>query len=164
MAKYKSWSRLKKEVESRFAKSVAGRISLFMTGYRDTHNEAGRWSVLIDGVEIGGVGDFNSWQINHALADPDVSLEEGYAVLRSKGLHERSMVVESLSQYLNLPIEDALASPDALIRSMAVLDHRTGKARLRKLRTSHVADPLEKRCLEFRCEVEGIDKVEQKDH
>ena len=150
------WSKLKKEVESRFAKSVAGRISLFMTGYHGTHNEAGRWSIQIDGVEIAGAGDRNSWQSNRARGNSDVSWEEGDAEVRSKGLHDRNSVLHSLREYLNLSIEDAHDSPDALIRSLAILDHRTGKARLQELRSSLLSTPLEERCLKFRCDAEGI--------
>ena len=107
-------------------------------------------------MEVGGVGDYTSWKANRALSDTTVSFEEAQAEVRSKGLHARDMVLRSLYEYLSLSIDDALASPDALIRSVAILDKRTGKRRLRSLRGTPMTNALERRCLEFRCEVEGI--------
>jgi hypothetical protein len=54
------WSKLKKEVEGRFATSVADRVELFMTGYHKLHNEVGRWAIRIDGKEVYQVGDCES--------------------------------------------------------------------------------------------------------
>lgn len=150
------WSKPKREVESRFAESVAGRVSIFMTGYHGTHNESGGWAIRIDGIEVGGIGDRTSWQRYRGVARADRD-----AGLRGEGLHERDMVYRSLREYLSLSIDYALASPDALIRSLALLDHRTGKARLRKLITSPPDNPMERYCLEFRCDVEGIGQQKQ---
>ena len=150
------WSKIKRGVESRFAESVAGRVTLFMTGYHAKHNEIGRWAFRVDGTEVYDVGDLTSWGSNPVSVDPALSRQEGERDLRQKGLHDRDSLLESLREYLSLDIDAAHNSPDVVIRSLAILDRRTGKKRLRTLISVPIGHPLMRRCLELRCEAENI--------
>jgi hypothetical protein len=150
------WSKLKQTVEARFADSIAGRVRLFMTGYHFSHNEVGRWAVVIDGEEAGGIGEITSWQNNRWFKEPGITQEEAAGELRAKGLHTRDHFVDALREYLSLPIEKALDSPDVVIRSLAILDSRTGKRRLRAICERGIDHTLERQCLALRCEADGV--------
>lgn len=143
------WSKLKKEVESRFAPCVERRVELFMTGYHKFHNEVGRWAVKIDGEEVFGVGDCESWKYKH---DERGSLKEQDHI--SKGFHERDDLLHSLKEFMSLPIDMALESNDVIIRSLSVLDKRIGKRRLKTLRIHDTDHDLVRRCLLLRRECE----------
>jgi hypothetical protein len=45
------WSQMKKQVESFFAPSVAGRVELRSTSYRRSHDGEGRVWITLDGEE-----------------------------------------------------------------------------------------------------------------
>ena len=46
------WTKLKKQVEQRFAPSVAGRVELRTTSYRHAHDFAGRGWITVDKAEV----------------------------------------------------------------------------------------------------------------
>lgn len=76
----------------------------------------------------------------------------------SGGRHVPRESVEALEASPSLSVEDALASPDALVRALAWLDRRAGKRRLRGrlARGTDGLPPLEARGLRLRCEAEVI--------
>jgi hypothetical protein len=55
------WSRLKKQVESRFAPSVAGRVELRTTNYRHVHDGEGRGWITIDKEEVHNFCTLKYW-------------------------------------------------------------------------------------------------------
>lgn len=66
------------------------------------------------------------------------------------------MFCGALFDYTNMSRESALGSSDAVLRSLALLDARLGKRRLKCIRLSEGAPELEQACLRVRLEGEGI--------
>jgi hypothetical protein len=150
------WSKLKRDVEARFAPSVSSRVSLFMTGYRIHRNEAGRWSLIIDGEEVVGAGDCSAWRADPLINGGDYAPRESLDRARATALQDRNGVLRSLHEYLSMSVEAAIESPDLLIRCLGVLDRRFGKRRLVLRAATPDLHPTERRCLDFRCKAEGM--------
>ena len=136
-----------------------------VTRYRGAHDAEGRWAILLDGKEIGGLGCIEADQEQSELiyakaSELDISLAEaqgaGDQALCAKARHTLPMFCGTLFSYTNMSIDSALASPDAVLRSLAVLDKRLGKRRLAGIRLSNSAPELEQACLRARLAAEGI--------
>lgn len=69
------WSKLKQIVQSRLAPSLADRVKLETTHYRQAHDQEGRWGVVIDGEQVYGLGCI--------VADREISAE--FTRLREQG-------------------------------------------------------------------------------
>jgi hypothetical protein len=149
------WSKLKKLMEARFAPSVAGRVELFVTRYKGEEEDVGRWAVRFDGREVEGLSERTARWRRELLQAAGRSTDEAQAVQIGEGTHNLPQFYRGLEEYLNLSIDEALASPDVLIRSLALLDRRTGKRRLRQFSFAGL-HPLEAACLAFRRRAEHI--------
>ena len=155
------WSRLKKEVESHFSPSVAGRVELRITNYRWAHDWEGRGWITIDKHEVHNFCthkyyvEYNKLvdgirAANHATdwCDPkqrddyDQADAQANAILEQRGVMSQGWFERSLRQYLSLSIEEVLSSPNFLHRALAVLDKRLGKRRLKALELSPTEHPL----------------------
>jgi hypothetical protein len=160
------WSKLRQRIESGIAPSLAGRVRFMVTRYRRAHDAEGRWAVLLDGDEIGGLGCIVADQEQTELlslkaAELDVPLAEARSAadqaLCAVAHHTLPMFYGSLSAYLNMSVEAALASSDAVLRSLAILDRRLGRRRLAGIRLSGEASELEVGCLRARLDAEGLE-------
>jgi hypothetical protein len=170
------WSRLKSQVEGRFAPAVRTRIALRQARYRYTREEVGRVWLTIDGVEVASFDTASyvtkradlSAQIRDArglrpYGDPGGKAEyleadgEAEAILRRAGEYDDYHAIGDLEAFLSMSIESALAAASPLVRGLAVVDARVGKRRLRGLAAT-VADehPLVRRLLTLRCEAEQV--------
>ena len=167
------WSKLKRDAESRFAEAVRGRIELHSTRYRHAHDAHGRAWLTVDGREIADfstiVGYCERLAIAHCLRTANGTLNyslasfypgyveadrQAHAITRRAGTITQFEAHDVLEEFLSLAIEDALAFDSPLIRGLAVLDRRTGKRRLRALRTYPDEHPLVRILYEFRCAAE----------
>ncbi len=140
MQHYKSWQGLNKALTERLCDALKGRITYFLTRYHDVHDAYGRAAVRLDGKDavcfawnarIHQDSDlYDEWKKNGTW-DPDAS------GLRKKwqeaGVLCDMDFLEAASSYLNLPVSDALNSPDPVCRMLAVMDRRTGKRTLERL-------------------------------
>jgi hypothetical protein len=163
------WSKLKKQVESRFASSMAGRVELRTTNYRHTHDSEGRGWITIDKEEVHNFCTFKFWIEQNALLEGirsannvtnyrDPAQRAGYyhayeqaeAILDQRGVRSQGWFEESLRDYLSLTLEEGLASTNFLHRALAVIDKRLGKRRLKVLQLSPGEHPLVSRFLELR--------------
>ena len=158
------WSKLRQEVEAFVTPKMAGRVRLMSTRYRRAHDEEGRWALLLDDVEVGGIGcipaDREEWQLAESMKGPGITAKEAWSrgaqALQGRAHHTQTRFYEAVWSYTQLPIRDALASPDALVRSLAYLDRRTGRRRLIALSGPRPQTELEVACLSARLSVEGI--------
>jgi hypothetical protein len=110
---------------------------LHQARYRYTREEVGRVWVALDGREL------MSFDASRAAAAPASAAND-------------DSVLSDLEGYLSLTIEDALASPNPLLRALAMCDRRVGKRRLRsfEMRDEH---PLVRELFAARCACERID-------
>ncbi len=142
---YKSWGSLKARLERHLADSLKGKITYFYTSYHKVHNVYGRASIRLNGQEL----ICFSW-INTRYQDIDIGVEYKkdksitYEALVDK-LREKWNANNVLSEYdflaavqkfFKLTIKEAQASDDNIIKILAVLDKRTGKRTLQKMKDS----------------------------
>jgi hypothetical protein len=173
------WSRLKKQVESRFAATMVGRVELRATSYRHTHDEEGRGWITLDKEEVHNFCTIRFWIEQGTLLqgiraansatdfhDPAQRAEYYHAyeqadeILEERGVRSKEWFENSLKEYLSMTLEESLASKNFLHRALAVLDRRLGKRRLKTLELSSGEHALVSRFLEFRRAVEFPVRVE----
>jgi hypothetical protein len=173
------WSRLKKQVESRFAASMVGRVELRATSYRHTHDGEGRGWITLDKEEIHNFCTLSFWieqgtllqgirAANNAtdFRDPAQRAEYHHAyeqvdeILEVRGVRSKEWFENSLKEYLSMTLEESLASKNFLHRALAVIDKRLGKRRLKTLELSSGEHALVRRFLEFRRAAEFPARVE----
>lgn len=160
------WSSLKKRVEDTFSPAVRGRVQIFSTAYQCS---CGRGWFTVDGEEIADLSTMLSGSIYRAIyhettktecaKHPAVKAEdrtEGKLVER--GEFSRFDLHEACWEYLHdLGPDQALRSPNPLIKALAVLSARVGKRRLRALAAhSEQLHPLARALLMFRLQAEGM--------
>ena len=140
------WSRLKQITESRFASEARGRVELWITQYRYRismlHEERRSW-ITIDGIEIVNMSRWNERDgIRFGFSEHDARRFE-------LGVFEPCDLTLACRAMLTLSIDDALASTNPLVRSLAVLDVRCGKRRRRQIDIDRET-PLVAACLRIR--------------
>lgn len=165
------WSKLKQQVELRFADSVQGRVKVCSTRYRKPDSSTGRGWLEVDGVEIVNFSTMDSGRIYRCFYN-EVSFpgmgEKSYAThagpaqedrepgnLAERGEFSRFDLHHACWDSLNLSVDDAMASENPLIRSLAYLDRRLGKRRLARIHTS-TGHPMSDWFLAYRRQAESI--------
>ena len=159
------WSKLKRRVESFLATSVAGRVELRSTRYRGSHDQEGRGFITFDKKEVWDMCTLRAWRSEYELqkqieAQQEIRPIDAHELARqeieSQGLFSQYRFYESLEEYCNLSVEEAIDSENILIRALAMLDRRVGKRRLRSLGEEANIHPMVFRFYQFRCQAEGL--------
>jgi len=164
------WSKLKKEVELRLADKLQGRLSFFTTTY--ANSSLGRSWITFDKTQIANFETILSY-INfdafyHVLTDlpqykahdriddtkrtPDIPME--------RGEFSQFDFLNSCWDYLQLNIDEALASKNPIIKSIAMVDKRLGKRRLSEMNFEDL-HPLTKLFLSIRLKTENIKLIDR---
>lgn len=152
------WSKLKQNIEEKFADSLKGRLCLYATRYTIGSHWMARGWITLDGKEIAAFStpdNYNKYGWDTPALDnrvPEAERTEGEAV--EKGEFSRYEFFDACWEYLNINIDDALKSDNPIIKAFAVLDRRTGKRRL-KLIDKDAEHPLVGKLLELRSGIEG---------
>jgi hypothetical protein len=118
------WSKLKQQVEAMFAEGVRGRVELRTTRYEKAHDRFGRSWITVDGREIANMSNY--------LGCGD-SIADGNPTRFDAGVFAAYDLPMAMREYLTLSIDKAIASPNPLIRALAVLDRRAGERRLARI-------------------------------
>jgi len=169
------WSQLKKRIEANFAASVAGRVEVWTTRYRKSHDQKGESWVTIDKQRVWSMGEYTYiMEANREaikllnLKEPieldDPAKHEAYCraldqveeILRARGVCWSEDVNLALLHFLSLSINDAIKSADPIIRAFATLDRRFGRRRLADFDDSK-EHPLVRTLYRFRCKAEQIE-------
>jgi len=143
MKHYKSWSGLKKQLTERLCEPLKYRISYFLTRYHEVHNSYGRASIRLDGKEPVIFSWVDMYKQENDVYDHwkktgawDFETPE----LKEKWNHEATLsdydFLEAATDFLQLPIQEALASENYLVRVFAILDKRVGKRTLEAIAES----------------------------
>lgn len=178
------FSKLKKLVEGFLCESLKNRVELHAAVYRQAHDSPSRVWLTYDKVQIFTAADlsfsiqhfnreqelveqyelrsipynddweamFNSPEREALIAASDQAEEE----LHQAGVWASWHLYASLTEYLNLSIEEALSSDYPLVRAFALFDRRVGKRRLSNMR--HFAHSIEEKFFHIRCAAEGLSK------
>lgn len=158
------WSKVRKLVEATFAESVRDRVHVHSTAYQCS---CGRGWITIDGEEIADLSTrvsgmkygcyYHESTVTDCVTHPAVPDDErtrGHLV--EPGEFSRFDLHEACWRYLNdIAVNDALSSENPLIASLAVLNGKVGKNRLKRL-SERKLHPLTRALLEFRMKAEGI--------
>ena len=159
------WSKLKKSIERFFAPSVAGRVELRATSYHSAPDQTGRGYITVDGEEVWNMCTLKFYpeeraKIDARMAESGVSARQAQIEigpeLRREGILAQWDFYQSLTQYSSQSIEENLSSQDALIKSLAMLDARTGRRRLAQMSLAN-DHPMVRYFHNFRMEAEKRD-------
>ena len=177
---YKSWSALKKLLDSFLCPSLAGKISYFYTTYHKNRNTNlyGRAAIRYEKTELVSF----SWDVDYdkqfpdwsaaadrltdediqAAGSPQNAADQVYGdLMKSKWLPEATLCNHDFfyaaAVYVNMEIAAALASDNFLFRVFAFMDRRVGKRTLLKIKEDTLSLPdWVKQFYLLRCNAEGI--------
>lgn len=102
--------------------------------------------------EAEAIRDLREAEGTHTSAAPSM----GTPALRDRAQHSTALFHSTLQESLSPEAGEALASNDAVRRSLAHLHERVGKRRLKTLAKARPKTELEVRCLCLRLECEGM--------
>lgn len=153
------WSKMKQRIEAGFAPSLRGRVAVHITRYRKAHHVFGEVWITLDKNRIHVMGEMEFW---NAFGDMRTPLTDDWdaaeAELRRSDKMELCDFNAAMFDYLNMSIDDVLASDRTIIRAFGMFDARLGKRRLRALDMDGEA-PLVARFHAIRCEAEGLTRT-----
>lgn len=168
------WSQLKKRIEATFADAVAGRVEVWNTRYRKSHDAEGEAWITIDGQRVWSMGTYaylmESWRelerrpTDLKCAESEEADQRGgvfglwgktHRAVQARGVFALPDMNRALFEYLSLSIDDAISSENPVLRAFAMLDRRFGKRRLLGFDASR-ENPLVQALYRFRCEAEGV--------
>lgn len=127
------WSKLKENVERRFAPALRGRIGVYVTRYRAAHDGEGELWLTLDGEKIYGAAYYRWLAALRERTDegtPGANEVKAADVLAAEGIVDHDVLIDALFESLGQPIDAMLASRHPLIRALAVIDGRFGRRRL----------------------------------
>lgn len=143
MRHYKSWPGLQKQLTERLCAELKERLTYFLTYYSDVHNAYGRASIRLDGKELVCFSWINAYYQERDLSllykeTGEYSFDEPSLVEKWKknGTYSEKDFLDAATEFLLLPINEALESENVIIRILALVDRRTGKATLAKLKSA----------------------------
>ena len=159
------WSKVRKLVEQSFAESVRGRVTVHGTLYSSyTACQCGRGWIAIDGKDRADMQSLLQWP--HFQAIGRSTNEWGHPIIDAAERHEgclvepgeftRAQLFEACWDYIHSNPHACLESDNHLIRSLAVLNAKVGKNRLKTVAESDDLHPLTRALLEFRMQCEGL--------
>ncbi|HLG64170.1 MAG TPA: hypothetical protein VKY19_19655 [Ktedonosporobacter sp.] len=161
------WSKLKKAVETLMADAVKAHLQVHLTHYGSgkTYIMNRAW-VTWDGKEVSTFSTIQWCNARESLAarisgDGEQRFhyecyEQAEKLLEQQGLYPCESFLAALENYVSLSIEDALHSPNALIRAWAMFDRRLGKRRLRALHLAQDDSQYQHLWYQLRCEAEKL--------
>lgn len=162
------WSKLKKALEELLAEAVKEHLHVHFTRYgRSPSSMMERAWITWDKKEIHNFSTVSWLRAKRSVATqmyeagereepPGWDDEEVVQRLEQSEITSREQWYEALQTYLSLSIEQAVHSPNALIRAWAMFDRRLGKRHLRSIEFKPTDPPFVQRWYQLRCQAEGI--------
>ena len=147
---YKSWSGIKKRAESFLCDSLKERITYFLTYYHEVHNTYGRAAIRLDGKEcvcFSWIEVYNQERDISEFCKKNPSkrfdgTKEWYKYIKEKQkpiwdadcTYSESDFINAVQRFFHLGISKALSDDDFIIKILAILDRRTGRRVLEKIK------------------------------
>ena len=157
--KFKSWGKLKKQMEGLLCDKLKGKITYFFTSYSVMENCFGRGAINYEKTEIATFcwTDYFNKQLPEerktGISREELMKED---FMKNCTLCEADFIY-AMTLFLKTDIEHSLNSDNYLLRAFAFMDKRVGKRTLLKIKEEVSALP--KWVQEFyklRCEAESI--------
>lgn len=168
------WSKLKQRIEGGFADCARGRVEVWGTRYRRSHDQEGEVWITIDKVRVHSMGTLTylvewferSTQLQErrdCLDYLDRTKLDGYRAaweeveqhLKQEGVIGQWEFNKALFEYLNMSIEQILHSDQMIVRALGMFDKRLGKRRLKSLNLSDEHKVVQS-FYRLRCAFEGL--------
>ena len=127
------WSKLKSRVKGFICSELRDRIDFHVTSYRESHDGADKVWITIDGKRVFSCKHYPREWAEAAAYQSGLSRNEIKAALAKVEIHGPRDFGDAIRAYLEIPITDALKSPDPIVQAFAIVDRRVGKRRLAKL-------------------------------
>ena len=147
------WTKVRKLVHDSFADSVRGRVKVNITNLpRAPHSRSRQGWITVDGMTVAHAGTQTvtlSLPIAHETQPPQVVTLDNIPWDPMFG-----ELQNSCWQYLQSSLNDSLRSSDPFVSSLAVLNGKVGRTRLRRALTWEL-HPLTRAMLNFRLEAEA---------
>lgn len=169
--KVMQWSKIRTRIKDFFTPEIAARVDFHLTRYRVHHDQPSRAWVTIDGEQIldasffvwlreypGAVTEAQALYPDEEPAHLCIQIgyewhtrtERATELLAQRAVHEPSHLYTVLREYPSLAVADALASPNPLVRALAMLDKRVGQRTLAKIKPAPEDHPLIRKFYELR--------------
>ena len=166
------WSKIKKNVESKFSEKLNKKIQIYITSYGTNYDVSdlfNRGWITVNGKEVVNFSTPDSFYLNGC----DFHFATPTGCVRSEEINYNKRTKNALSEkgefskfdlsyccyaYLDLNIDEALNHKSPIINMLAILDKRLGKRRLLKL-NEKVHHPLVRYFLDLRIESEMTQKT-----
>lgn len=144
-----TWSAMRKKLESEYlAESLRGRLRYFATTYRRSHDREGRIAILLDGCEILQSNYYARWtarceaeRMLIAAGETENIWERSWEAATEAGEFNENDFYRAFGIFDSQSISESLTDDNALVRMLALLDRRTGKRTLGKLRNTMRSEP-----------------------
>ena len=160
------WTKLKQLVEQRIAPSIRSRFAINSAAYGDC--SCGHAWITLDKKVVANFCTRAFWNIPRKFDDSarkwvskDPELTNGIPSPNDKNLTNygelsRQDAYQACWEFVHdLSIDDALSSEDPLVQSLAVIDSRVGKRKLKMINVDTL-HPLACKLFEERCLAEGL--------
>ena len=143
-----TWSGIRNKLENDYlCPALRGHIQYFATRYWESHDQTGRATIRLDGVEVLRSNYYayeqNYWNRYQALRREGIGQDDRTAPFRlahegtlNDGCFDNGFFYEAFHEFDNQSIEKSLVSKNPLVRILALLDRRLGKRRLLALEES----------------------------
>src|SRR6266550_8148108 len=159
------WSKLKKSIEALLADSVKEHLQLHLTRYGPgVSSLMNRAWVTWDGEEISTFSTIQWLRARNLLATEIAEEGEQREVsdvlrrdkdpLEQRGVYSRDDFYDAAVEYIGLSIEEALQSPNPVIRALSMFDRRLGKRRLLTMHFKEADFSLVRQWYQLRCKTE----------
>ena len=140
-----TWSAMRRKLETEYlAESLRGRLTYFVTCYHKTHDgDEGRAAIRLDGCEILKSNYYERygamWQAYEMRkTEPGADLSAAWQQAAYDALHDGTFCqadfYRAFREFDSQSIAESLQSENALVRMFALLDRRTGKRTLLRLK------------------------------
>jgi len=139
----KSWGKIKKELEQHWmCEATRGRVSYFLTRYRQAHDQRGRVAVLIDGKEVLQSSDLETECENPGLwgRAEQQGMNPVMLAAYEKGQFHTSLFEESYQAYTSQSLQDNIQSVDPLVRLFTLFDRRIGRQQFKTLKNTLIGN------------------------
>ena len=145
------FSYMRKKLETKYlAESLRGHLTYFVTNYHKMHDgDEGRVALRLDGAEIVKSNYFERmnahWHHYYDTPDPNPAMMDHWEAARLQTFRDGEFFqidfYRAFEEFDSQSIAESLHSENALVRMFALLDRRTGKRTLERLRTEMSEQP-----------------------
>ena len=134
------WSKLRSTVRALICEELRQRIDFHATSYRNSHDEAEKVWITIDGETILTASwyhhQWHGWpRDNKGRLDHQSKFPGGIDKAKDE-VHLPQEVGDVLRAYVDMPIDVAIESSNPLMRALSIIDRRVGKRRLEAIKIS----------------------------